>query len=128
DADFFGKPPPLIMFEDEQQVYARKEALPFCIAPISLVTSGNLWPGGNTISVAKNINFLFLYGNFVYGAADTSLINNFHPADFSQITIMDNLNLIAVRRKDQSTHTWRYKENALKQEMIIAQEYNELII
>jgi len=127
-AALFGKPPSPICFEDEQQVYARKKALPYCITPISEISSGNLWPGGNTISVAKNLNILFLYGNFVYGAADTSLINNLHSADISQISIMDNLNLIAVRRKDQSTHTWRYKENALKQEMIIAQEYNELII
>jgi hypothetical protein len=114
DADFFGKPPAPIVFEDENTVYARKSIPTLSIIPQEFFIDGRVWLGGNSIAGSNRFFKGTQYQDALYGAADSALMYNLNPDHTNVCAIMDDLNLVAERRMDQTTHTWKIEPEELK--------------
>jgi hypothetical protein len=116
DADLFGKPPASFIFENEKTVYSRSNIFPLTILNKALINDGKVRLGGNSISGSKYFFKKIFYSDKAYGAADSFLLYNSYFTDDMTCAIMDDMNLVAVRRKDQKTHTWKQDTAKLKQE------------
>ena len=113
DADLFGKPPSPVVFEGDPAVYARSSVFPLSIASDVLVRAEKQWLGGNSISGKACFLKDHMYNDHCYGAADTNLLYNIkNPSKFT-FAIMDAFNLIAERRKDPDSHTWKLNKDQI---------------
>jgi hypothetical protein len=114
DADLFGKPPSPLVFENDETVYVRRTALPFSIITERILKDKKQWIGGN--SIAGRTSFLrnYNYNDYSFGAADTSFLCNITDESKSIFAVMDNFNLVAKRRNNQSTHTWKEASERIK--------------
>lgn len=128
DADFFGKPPAPIVFEDENTVYARKSIPPLSIVPQELLIDGRVWLGGNSIAGSNRFFKGTQYQDALYGAADSALMYNLNPDHTNVCAIMDDLNLVAERRMDQSTHTWKIEPTKLKSNAQSGQLFEDFMV
>jgi hypothetical protein len=56
------------------------------------------------------------YDDLCYGEADTSFIYRLADYDFEGLkcAIMDDMNLIAERKIDDNSHTWKYDSEKMK--------------
>jgi hypothetical protein len=111
DVNIFGKPPSYLKFENDLTVYARRNIHPNCILTRDNLQEGKVWLGGNTICTRKSSAMANHYCNNAYGAADSYYMLNSNEAYYA---MTDMFNLIAERREDQSTHTWKIDSKALK--------------
>lgn len=114
DAELFGKPPSPLIFEGDHTVYLRKQKMPFCIVPYNLLAKKDIWIGGNSIAgqgqFFKNVH----YDDLSFEAADSSLMYQLPSLGNGFFAIADGLNLVAERRQDQTTHTWKMDASKLK--------------
>lgn len=109
DADLFGKPPAPLLFEGEQTVYWRSKYPPLCVVNTDLLASGKVWLGGNSIAGRIDLFRELEYDDVSYGAADSSLFYKLRRKKFKDSTIVftDSFNMVAERRAEQQTHTWK---------------------
>ena len=114
DAELFGKPPSPLIFEDDHTVYLRKPRMPFCIVPYTLLVEKDIWIGGNSIAGQHQFFKKIQYDNLSFEAAHSSLMYQLPAIGNGFFAIADGLNLVAERRKDQATHTWKMDESKLK--------------
>ncbi len=114
DAELFGKPPSPLIFEDDNTVYLRKNRMPFCIVPYNLLMQKDIWIGGNSIAGHHQFFNKIQYDNLSFEAADSSLMYQLPLIGNGFFAMADGLNLVAERRKDQATHTWKIDESKLK--------------
>jgi hypothetical protein len=128
DVDFFGKPPAPVFFDNGQAVFARKPTYPLSIFSSSLLNNGGLRLGGNSIAGTKKFFRKIHYQEHAYGAADSSLMYNLNSDDIKLCAFMDGMNLLAERRADQSTHTWKENPDKLKKMCNEILNFEELIL
>lgn len=128
DADLFGKPPSPINFEGEKNVYMRNFTYPLAIIGNNLLESEKQWIGGNSISGKSSFFETISYNDKVYGAADTNLLLSVKKDQNIIIAIMDYFNLVAQRRLNQESHTWKLDPDKLKQNSMISYEDTESTI
>jgi hypothetical protein len=114
DPDLFGKSPAPILFEDDNTIYERNNSCDFCIVPSSVLAAGKLRIGGNSIAGSHKMWEKFHYQNTAYGAADSSLMHSINPQDKLVCALMDHFNLVAERRMDKASHTWKEPTEKLK--------------
>jgi glycosyltransferase involved in cell wall biosynthesis len=114
DADLFGKPPAPLVFEGDQTVYLRKNSLPFCIVPYQSAARNDIWIGGNSISGRHQFFKQIQYDDWSFDAADSSLMYRLSGAGDGFFAIADSLNLVAERRSDQTSHTWKIEASQFK--------------
>ena len=106
-ADLFGKPPVPLYSENSDEVFVRNKFSPLCIVSSLALASGRLWFGGNSISGKKEFFLKNGYHDTSYGAADTSFMVSLPVGDEYICAFTDDLNLMAERREDPSSHTFR---------------------
>lgn len=128
DAELFGKPPSSIIFENEHNVYAREVGYPLSVVSNTHLANGNLWIGGNSISASRKFFQDIHYNDASFGAADSSLMYNLNNGNSKICAFMDRLNIVATRRQDQSTHTWKQDEKKLKQGHILTNNYKDMMV
>lgn len=116
DADFFGKTPAPLFFEEDRSVYARKAIHPISIASDFLLTNGEQWLGGNSIAGKKHFLLNNMYDDQSFGSADTTLLFSVKKESDAIFAIMDPFNLVAERRIDYKTHTWQEPSGKVKKE------------
>ncbi len=114
DVDIFGKPPCHLYFEDDEELYSRNSPAPqLCKFPATVLHSGDVWLGGNSIAGKTDIFRRFGYPDTVFGSADTSFLFEISRHDL-QFYSVDQNNLVASRREEGS-HTWKSDNETLKQ-------------
>jgi glycosyltransferase involved in cell wall biosynthesis len=114
EADIFGKPPAPIYFGDDQKVYVRNTTPPLAIVSKNLLESGRQWVGGNSIAGKKNFFVNNKYEDSAFGGADTNLLFKIMGKDNITYCLMDQFNLVAQRRNDKKTHTWKIEDEKIK--------------
>ena len=115
DADLFGKPPSYLHFEGSSDVYARKmQSHQLTIVPPEKLEEGVVRIGGNSIAGKTEYLRKYIYPEDSFASADSAFLYN--VAQYAPKTILlDRCNLVATRREDLSTHTWKItKKNLLK--------------
>lgn len=128
EADLFGKPPCPFVFEGAKTVYLKKRASarPFSITSGITLTSSGFWLGGNSISGRYKVFRTVSYPDHSVGAADSLFaLNSRHVA---LVATVDNLNLVAERRLDISSHTWRGDSDRLRENTRTFDSLEELMI
>lgn len=127
-SELFGKPPSPFVFEGESQVYIRRRRhfRPFTVTSGSMLSTGKVWIGGNSISGQKDFFERGGYSNSVLGAADSILNENSENSLI--VTINDNFNLIAERRNDIFSHTWKINPDYLKKNSYYYDDKRDLLI
>jgi hypothetical protein len=115
EVNIFGKPPSHLIFENDQTVYTRRNYQQNCILTWKNLQEGKAWLGGNTICTRMKHAMANHYCNNAYGAADSYYMLNSMETYYA---MTDMFNLIAQRREDQSTHTWKIDSNVLKKKML----------
>jgi hypothetical protein len=128
DIDLFGKPPAPVFFEDGKAVFTRKPTYPHSIFSSSLLNNGRLRFGGNSIAGSKQFFQKINYQERAYGAADSFLMYNLNSDDIKVCSFMDGMNLLAERRVDQTTHTWKENPDKLKKMGTELYNFEELIL
>jgi hypothetical protein len=131
DADLFGKPPSPLSFEGDPVVYSRKKRVPaICIISQELLSSGKLRIGGNSIAGSNSFFQRCQYNEFAYGAADTDLIYSLSRFDTRKtvFAIMDGMNLVAERRTDLRSHTWKINVDKVKSDSQIFHTRDDLMV
>ena len=128
DADLFGKPPAPIVFEGDNTVYARTAISPLNIVPQELLSDGRVWLGGNSIAGSKYFFKENHYQDGMYGAADSALMYSLNPDDTNVFAIMDDLNLVAERKIDQTSHTWKIDPEEIKSNSLSPQMLEDLMV
>ncbi len=111
DCNIFGKPPSGLRFKDEAHAYVRDNPYINCILTRENIRSRKVWIGGNTIASKRDTHLLHPYNDYCYGAADTDYQLN---AEESRFLMMDNLNVVAERRENLATHTWKIDAERIK--------------
>lgn len=114
DLELFGKPPVPLYFEDDQTLYLRKNSMPFCVVPFGSPSQNDIWMGGNSISGRRQFFNHIQYDDWTLEAADSSLMYQLPAAGNGLYALTDRLNLVAQRRQDQTTHTWKIDEALFK--------------
>jgi hypothetical protein len=117
DADFFGKPPAPIYFENEKSLYMRKKSFSLCIIDPESLRNKQLI-GGNSFTGSKKMFDVIFFDNNSYGAADTNLLQKICAKEIT-IAIMDIFNIAAERRDDTQTHTWKIDSQLIKNKSLI---------
>ncbi len=128
DADLFGKPPSPISFENEKSVYIRNSTFPLSIIETKMLQSVKQLIGGNSISGKSCFFETICYNENVFGAADTNLLLSVKNDQKINIAIMDYFNLVAQRRLNQESHTWKVDTEKLKHNSLVSYEDTELLI
>lgn len=128
DATLFGKPSVPLAFEGERGVYVKKGSTPHVIATQKLMQSGALWFGGNSISGTKEFFTKHHYSVASFGAADTDLVLNLPPNTCNAFVFMDQFNLVAERRHDLESHTWKYDRNKLALNRVMLKDIAEIMV
>ncbi|MBL4903754.1 MAG: glycosyltransferase [Desulfocapsa sp.] len=123
--DIFGKPTNFFTFEDEDSVYQRFFRVPemTTITPNKLQypnfhVAGNLLGGKTRIFQDTG----YLEGSF--GAADTSFLISQHNKKVNYCCL-DCFNLLISRSSDETSHTWRIKEEELKKTATVSAELTD---
>ena len=124
-ADFFGKPRAPLGFEGDNAVYVAENTSPLTIIPCGSITPG-LWLGGNTLAGVTEFFHKKCFPDTCYGAADSALQVSIDSKENFVTAFMDDFNIIAVRRKDIDSHTWKIDEQTLKANRKILRNKNEL--
>ncbi|MDA3788579.1 MAG: glycosyltransferase [Desulfobacula sp.] len=114
DAELFGKPPSPLSFEDDHTVYLRENRLAFCIVPYNLLAQKDIRIGGNSISGQRQFFKNVQYDDLSFEAADSSLLYQLPTVGDGFFALVDGLNLVAERRVDQTTHTWKIETSKFK--------------
>ena len=114
DADFFGKPMSLYYYFPEEDFIALKKTRtkPYMILTSYHVNAGRRF-SGNSFSGKISLFAQNTYPDLAHSAADSIFLYDSNLEDLV-IASMDNLNLIAERRKQQSTHTWKMDEDIFR--------------
>jgi hypothetical protein len=112
DAVLFGKPFAPLIFEGENIVHRVKDNAALFIAPQSLMKKIRL--SGNSVSGTAKFFLNNHYSDESFGAADTVLMNNISKKMDAVIVFSDQFNMAAFRRKNLTTHTWKYDVSKLK--------------
>lgn len=114
DADVFGKAPNFITFEESKKTYIRSMASQALsvIDPNQFDIGFNPRISGYTMAGKTSFLRLSRYPDHSYGAADSFFLLN-AKFDNAVVAIVDNLNAVAVRRQDISSHTWRQSEEKI---------------
>ncbi|WP_286019534.1 glycosyltransferase [Candidatus Venteria ishoeyi] len=128
DADVFGKAPVPIFFENDKTLYSRNRGVSRSVISEKALSQDMLWVGGNSIAAKYEIFKEIKYCDSSFGAADTRFIYNLPKNKFTYAT-MDEFNLVANRRGDKSTHTWKIDDNSIKMtSTLIGNNYKEFWI
>jgi hypothetical protein len=113
DVQLFGKPFAMMQLEDSESIYYRKVRMgPLTIANREVIEQGTLNLSGN--GMAWNTECFSpsaLFDDLSYGAADTTA----RYGAYSYAVAMDHFNLLTIRKKNQSEHTWKVAEKHLLQ-------------
>lgn len=128
DAELFGKPPVPMIFEGNKKIYAKNDSLSFTIASQAALSSGSVWLGGNSIAGTKEFFKSNNYPDLSYGAADTGLVAGISGQASRTFAFMDRFNLVAERRSDVHSHTWRTNQDKLKAGRKAYRNMNEIMI
>jgi hypothetical protein len=128
DAALFGKPSVPLIFEGENAIYVKNQATPLVIAPQEMLQSGALWFGGNSISGTTEFFKKVPYSDVSFGAADTDMVLNLPLGIGVTFAFMDQLNLVAERRQDLASHTWKYDQAKLKANRRMLKGITEIMI
>lgn len=114
EADFFGKPPCLVGFENDPELYARKSAQKENVTFMSSqLVPGKIWVGGNSIAGKTEFLRKLDFDSSCYGAADTSLLFAV-KAQSAVVCLHDLSSLVAMRGADERKHTWRVSVDSFK--------------
>lgn len=127
-ADIFAKPPCALAFEDEEFVRVRDDFCPLCIVNCDDILNEKVRFGGNSLSGRTKALRNISYDDFAYGAADSSLSFRLSPDSDYVYALMDSLNLVAARRTDQSSHTWKTDSQRMKSRFEVTCKMEELMI
>lgn len=113
DADLLGKPPVPLVFNDEPGVYFKKRGVvqEFMLMSGDVLSSGAAWLGGNSIGGKRECLINNPYEDSLFEGADTILNRNMNKT-YKAISC-DIFSLVAERRDDLGTHTWRLNKSAL---------------
>ena len=116
NADIFGKYPRYYYYKSDSSVYQSRMDIKLCVFKPHEIEFGNAWISGNTIAGRKEILKKIWFNSKAYGSADSQLIfqlKEYNP-DLT-LAILDSLNMVIVRQKDSTNHTWKIDEKVLKQ-------------
>jgi hypothetical protein len=115
DVQLFGKPPAMLQLENENTIYWRYAQMkPLTIVTPDAIEQDSCYLGGNSMAWNRK-RFLKapLFDEQNFGTADTSAqINNNSLRNY--VVSVDLLNILTKRRKDQSEHTWKVKDETLR--------------
>ncbi|PTN33802.1 glycosyltransferase [Desulfonatronum sp. SC1] len=118
DADIFGKPPAPIYFEGEDEIYMRGDTITLRVIHPELLTK-KLWIGGNSFAGRRKVFSDFFFDDCSFGAADTCFLYRIREKKDYVIALMDHLNLVAERRNDQQSHTWKINPQVIKSKYFV---------
>lgn len=117
DADLFGKPMSLYYYLEEKECLQLKKTPS---KPLMILNNYNIMNGlrssGNSISGRLDFFKRNKYPDLAHSAADSIFLYNCRLEE-KTIAMMDNLSMVAERRIDQITHTWKVDPNILKKNM-----------
>lgn len=115
DAEVFGKPPIYCKFENDDNLYSRAPSVrSHCAVPANLFTDGKIWLAGNTISGKREILVNVKYPEDIFGAADAAFTAIACRDGVEEIYCFDKFNMVASRRSDILSHTWRDSPESIK--------------
>jgi len=92
------------------------------------ISAGDVWLGGNTVSGRREFFSDNPYVYTSYGTADTAMQLNARFGNEEVIALMDGLNVIAQRRHDPSSHTWKVNLDAIRKGRVTVPNFNELFL
>ena len=127
-ARLFGRPPVPILIAGNEEVYVRDAGQSLCIVPMQLLRSGKIWLGGNTISGETEYLSCNHYDDRSFGAADTAMVLSILQEEGDFVAFMDEFNVVAERRSDLHSHTWKVSEESLKRDRIKFNSLEDLCI
>ncbi|WP_435103469.1 glycosyltransferase [Arhodomonas sp. AD133] len=128
DASRFGKPPCPFVFEKEPGVYLRRQIKMrrHTLSDGKNLAAGDMWIGGNSMSGSKRSFVEQDYHPSTIDGADTILNRN--VAEDAVVLTSDDMNLVAERRVDLTTHTWQINAAPLKKDAVIYESIDELMV
>lgn len=113
-ADLFGKAPCPLQIEGEEGVYIKSNRSTLKLIDYESLIGRSVWLGGNTVSGKRSFFCDNPYPDWLLDAADTGLQLNLQNGRSSRIAVMDSFNVVAERRKDITSHTWKTDPNKIK--------------
>ncbi|GLQ05762.1 glycosyltransferase [Sneathiella chinensis] len=113
DADIVGKPPCHLYFEETGELYARRLVKSeLCVLPPASINQDVVRLGGNSIGGKTDFLRKCRYPDNVFASADSAFL--FNAAMHNPVILSTDLcSLLATRREDVGSHTWRVPKAAL---------------
>ena len=126
DGDFFGKSPQPIKFIESNNIYSRPMEEYKSLSKYELLNSIR-WLAGNTFAGKKTFFEVNQFPNFLFGTADTALIQNISFSDNYKILMLDKYNNLSVRSNPE-THTWKVTEYQISKKSNLIQSKDEIFL
>jgi hypothetical protein len=124
DADVFGKPPSYIYFEEDDELYARdNNKTRLSILNNEKVIEGHLRLSGNSIGAKTDVLKKCEYRDTIFGSADTEFLVEAASKNL-KIYAFDDRGLVACRRSDSDSHTWRDTKETLQKNARLVQDFS----
>ena len=115
NAEVYGKCPSPITFEHKNDgiAYVKEWDVSYMFVDPCSCIQNKIWLGGNTFMIKREFALKNPFSDRNYGSADTDYLLCLNDICDVTIVFIDDFNIVAVRREDVASHTWRENEEQI---------------